>query len=62
MNQVFKPFLTLCISADITKHEMHLGTVFAVLRDNGLLANKKKSVIALSKIEYLGHQISSKKA
>ncbi|KAL0535758.1 hypothetical protein IC582_030100 [Cucumis melo] len=70
MNQVFKPFLRRCVlvffydiliySADITEHEKHLGMVFFVLRDNRLFANKKKCVIAHSKIQYLGHQISSK--
>ena len=34
--------------------------IFAVLRDNRLFANKKKCVIAHSKIQYLGHQISNK--
>ncbi|KAL4012835.1 hypothetical protein IC575_029950 [Cucumis melo] len=70
MNQVFKPFLRRCVlvffydiliyGADITEHEKHLGMVFFVLRDNRLFANKKKCVIAHSKIQYLGHQISSK--
>ncbi|KAL0546552.1 hypothetical protein IC582_016463 [Cucumis melo] len=64
-NQVFKPFLRRCAlvffydilvySADITEHEKHLGMVFAVLRENRLFANKKKCVIAHSKIQYLGH-------
>ncbi|KAL4018589.1 hypothetical protein IC575_022189 [Cucumis melo] len=50
----------LVFSADITEHEKHLGMVFTVLRDNQLFANKKKCVIAHLKIQYLGHQISSK--
>ena len=70
MNQVFKPFLRRCVlvffddilvySKDIAEHEKHLGMVFAVLRDNHLFANKKKCVIAHSKIQYLGHITSSK--
>ena len=70
MNQVFKPFLRRCVlvffddiliySADIDEHEKHLGMVFAVLRDNQLFANRKKCVIAHSKIQYLGHQISKR--
>ena len=35
--------------------------VFVVMRDNHLFVNKKKCVIAHSKIQYLGHLISSKR-
>lgn len=52
MNQVFCPFLSLCVlvffddilvySFDVTVHEKHLGMVFAVPRDNQLFANRKK--------------------
>ena len=48
----------LVYSADITEHDKHLGIVFPVLRDNQLFANKRKCMIAYSKIQYLGHQIS----
>ncbi|TYK16028.1 uncharacterized protein E5676_scaffold32G00230 [Cucumis melo var. makuwa] len=68
MNQVFKPFLRRCVlvffddilvySSDITKHERHLGMVFAILRDNQLYANRNKCVFAHSQIHYLGHIIS----
>ncbi|TYK23312.1 peroxidase 64 [Cucumis melo var. makuwa] len=45
----------------INQHEKHLEMVFAVLRDNRLFPNKKKCVIAHSKIQYFGHQISNKR-
>ncbi|KAL0560926.1 hypothetical protein IC582_001343 [Cucumis melo] len=51
----------LIYSVDITKHEKHLEMVFAVLRDNRLFPNKKKCVIAHSKIQYFGHRISNKR-
>ena len=70
MNQVFKPFFRRCVlvlfddilvySADIDEHVKHLGMVFAVLGDNQLFANKKKCVIALSQIQYLGNLISKR--
>ncbi|KAA0057463.1 Transposon Tf2-6 polyprotein [Cucumis melo var. makuwa] len=44
----------------MNQHEKHLGMVFTVLRDNRLFANKKKYVIAHSKIQYLEYQTSSK--
>ena len=53
MNQVFKPFLRRCVlvffddifvySTDLTEHEKHLGMVFAVMRGNQLVANKKNA-------------------
>ena len=70
MNLVFKPFLRRCVlvffddiliySTNLTEHEKHLAMVFAVMRDNQLVANKKKCVIAHSQIQYLGHLISSR--
>lgn len=50
----------LVYSADLTKHEKHLGMVFAVMRDIQLFANKKKYVTAHSQIQYLGHLRSNK--
>lgn len=58
MNQVFRPFLIRCVlvsfddilvySADVTKHEKHLGMVFVVLRDNQLFTNWKKKYDVLA--------------
>ena len=71
MNQVFKPFLRRCVlvffddilvyRADIDEHAKDLGMVFNVFKDKQLFANKKKkSVIAHSQIQYLGHMISKR--
>lgn len=44
----------------ITKHEKHCVVVFSILKDNQLFTNRKKCVIGHSRIQYLGHWISSK--
>ena len=69
MNQVFYRFLhrfvlvffydILVYNSAIIKHEKHLREVFNILSDNELYAKQKKFVIGHSRIQYLGHGISS---
>lgn len=70
INQVFRPFLRrfvlvffddiLVYSPYITKHERHLGMVFATPKDYQPFAIRKKCVIGHSRIQYLGLWISSR--
>ncbi|KAJ9546301.1 hypothetical protein OSB04_018844 [Centaurea solstitialis] len=65
MNKVFQPLLRrfvlvffvdiLVYSKTMTEHLKHLATVFQVLRDNQLYANRKKCCFAQKQVEYLGH-------
>lgn len=56
MNQIFSPFLRWCVlvffddilvySLDLDTHSTHLGAVLNVFRDNSLIANMKKCLLA----------------
>lgn len=69
MNEVFKPFLChfvlvffdniLAYSTDLSTHVMHLRRVLEVLQSNQLYAKSSKCCFGVTKIEYLGHLISS---
>lgn len=68
MNRILQPFLRkfalvffddiLIYSADEDSHKDHLRKVLQVLRDNQLVANRKKCTFGQHQLEYLGHLIS----
>ncbi|GKD32257.1 putative mitochondrial protein [Tanacetum coccineum] len=70
MNTVFKPFLRrftlvffddiLIYSRNAIEHLHHLECVLQVMRENTLYAKQSKYAFAVSKVEYLGHVISTK--
>lgn len=70
MNTLFQPLLRrfvlvffddiLVYSKTVEEHLRHLATVFEVLRDNQLYANRKKCFLAQTQVEYLGQIISEK--
>ncbi|GJW70025.1 hypothetical protein Tco_0126942 [Tanacetum coccineum] len=51
------PFSSPIVMA-VEDHELHLGTVLAVLRQHKFYAKKSKCVFGTEKVEYLGHVIS----
>lgn len=69
MNSVFKTFLRkfilvffddiLIYNSSLEEHEQHLKLVFEVMRENKLYAKRSKCAFAVSRVEYLGHFISS---
>ncbi|GJT14193.1 ty3-gypsy retrotransposon protein [Tanacetum coccineum] len=68
MNKVFKSYLRkfilvffddiLVYSRTVEEHEDHLQTVFQILREKKLYANRKKCSFAQEQIEYLGHVVT----
>lgn len=69
MNDIFSGYLRMFVlvffddiliySANIKEHEKHLKAVVYVLRNHQLFIRRKKCEIALSKVEYLGHVVTS---
>lgn len=69
MNEIFRDYIgrfvfvffddILIYSTDMNEHLKHLELVFQRLRDNHLYVKRSKCAFAQSKIEYLGHVISS---
>ena len=69
MNQVFKPFLRkfvlvffddiLVYSKSVSKHVIHLRSVLEILAHNHLYAKRSKCMFACTKMEYLGHVITT---
>jgi hypothetical protein len=49
----------LVFSKTLEEHKKHLQEVFAILQANSLYLKKSKCSFAQTKIEYLGHVISS---
>jgi hypothetical protein len=49
----------LVYSKSLVEHAQHLEMVFKVLQSHKLYAKRSKCVFAVSKVEYLGHTISS---
>jgi hypothetical protein len=43
------------------QHWTHLRTLFTILASNGLALYLEKCVVAVSKLDFLGHRISVKK-
>lgn len=68
MNRILRPFLRkfalvfmddiLIYNRSIEEHASHLRSILSVLKDNQLVANKKKCNFVLKQIEYLGHIVS----
>ena len=46
-------------SNSVAEHKKHVALILQVLRDHGIVASEKKSVLFADKIEFLGHTISS---
>jgi hypothetical protein len=46
-------------SNSVAEHKRHVALILQVLRDHGIVASEKKSVLFADKIEFLGHTISS---
>ena len=69
MNEVLRPYLRkfvlvffddiLIYSPDLTTHVDHLETVFQLLQQHKLYANRNKCKFSKSQLAYLGHLISS---
>jgi hypothetical protein len=49
----------LIASSGPDEHEEHLRHVLRLLRDNGLVLNKAKSVLGVVELDYLGHRVSA---
>lgn len=47
-------------SRSIGEHAEHLNVVLGIMKENQLVANKKKCSFALKQIEYLGHFVFGK--
>ena len=69
MNDILRPFMgqfvvdfiddVLVYSKNIIEHESHLRSVFQQLREIGLYANKDKTCLCMTEVEYLGHIVSA---
>ena len=69
MNDILQPFMgqfvvdfiddVLVYSKNIIEHESHLRSVFQQLREIGLYANKDKTCLCMTEVEYLGHIVSA---
>ena len=44
----------------VAEHKRHVALILEVLRDHGIVASEKKSILFADHIEFLGHVISSK--
>ena len=69
MNEIFREYLQkfilvffddiLVYSRTLEEHLEHLRVAFSLLASHHLVVNKKKCLFVASRIEYLGHIISS---
>ena len=69
MNDILRPFMgkfvvdfiddVLVYSKNIIEHESHLISIFQVLRETSLFANKEKTCLCMTEIEYLGPIVSA---
>ena len=69
MNKVFKPFLRkfvlvffddiLVYNKSMSDHVIHLRSVLEILATNHLYAKRSKCMFACTKVEYLGHVITT---
>ena len=50
----------LIFSSSVNDHDHHLRIVLGRLKDNGLVINKNKVVLAATEVEFLGHLLSPK--
>lgn len=68
VNQILKPYLRkfalvffddiLVYSGSVESHRVHLGMVLQVLKQNGLVIDRKKCSFGQEQLKYLGHIVS----
>ena len=69
MKHIFRPFLRKFVlvffddifvyNSSLKQHIHHLSLVFAIMRDQSLVAKKSKCAFGIPKVKYLGYFISS---